>query len=230
MNMPLLLVLGLLVLAAGAALLRIARWRPERIALSLAVAVVVIGSVATAADVVDGIDKSRVQYHGTLDAGEVLSSFQPTRSAGLGDPATRFERTGNAYLSSADGEMTVPRPSATVLVLWAITQLAPWMLAAIVLVLLLPILRAAQRGDPFWEGATRRLTGVGALLLIGIPALAIFRFVVAELATEGNSVAPLVEPELTISIPDILPGIVVLVLAGVFRRGVELRELERHTI
>jgi len=125
--------------------------------------------------------------------------------------------------------MTVPRPSSLVQVLWSI-QLAPWLLAAIVLVLLFPILRAADRGDPFWDGATRRLTGVGALLLLGIPAIAILRFVVAELANEGNSLAPLVEPALTISVSHILPGVLVLVLAGIFRRGVELRDLERHTI
>jgi len=126
--------------------------------------------------------------------------------------------------------MTVPRPTKTVLVLWAIELLAPWLLAAIVLVLLVPILRAAERGDPFWEGAARRLTGIGTLLLLGIPAVAIFRYAVAEMATEGTSIAPLAEPTLTISIGHILPGVLVLVLAGVFRRGVELRELERQTI
>lgn len=230
MNVLLLVLLGLVVLAAGAALLRIARWRPGRVALLLAVVLVVVGASATAVHVVDGIDNSRVHYHGKLHADEILSSFQPTRSAGLGDPVARFERTGQAYLSSANGEMTVPRPGTAVVVLWAIEQLAPWLLAAIVLMLLLPILRAADRGDPFWDGATRRLTRIGALLLIGIPALAIFRFVVAELATDGNSVAPLVEPTLTISIGHILPGVLVLVLTSIFRRGVELRELERHTI
>ena len=63
----------LLALAAGAALLQIAHWRPERIALSLAVAVVVLGAAAAGARVVDGVDHSRVHYHGKLHAsGHIL--------------------------------------------------------------------------------------------------------------------------------------------------------------
>ncbi|CAN5655263.1 hypothetical protein BH20ACT17_BH20ACT17_20100 [soil metagenome] len=230
MNMQLLVVLLVITLVAGGGLLLIARWRPGRVALLLAVIVVVVGLAAASVDVLNGIDDSRVDYHGKLDAHEILSSFQPTRSEGLGDPVDRAKRTGMAYLSSAQGEMTVPRPSSTAQALWSIQQLAPWLLAAVVLVLMVPILRAADRGDPFWEGATRRLTWVGALLLLGIPATAILRFVAAELASEGTSVAPLVEPGLAISVGHILPGVLVLVLAGIFRRGVELRELERHTI
>jgi len=230
MNLQLLFLLLLISLAAGGGLLLIARWRPGRVALLLAVVAVVFGAAAASVGVVRGIDDSRVDYHGTLDSHEILSSFQPTKAEGLGDPVARSERTGYAYVSSAEGDMTVPRPSSLVQVLWSIQQLAPWLLAAIVLVLLFPILRAADRGDPFWDGATRRLTGVGALLLLGIPAIAILRFVVAELANEGNSLAPLVEPALTISVSHILPGVLVLALAGIFRRGVELRDLERHTI
>jgi len=230
MHLPLLVLLVPFVLVAGGALLLIARWRPERVALLLAVVVVVVGAAAATVDVVGGIDDSRVDYHAKFDAHEILSSFQPTKAEGLGDPVARFERIGYAYISSAQGEMTVPRPSTRVQVLWAIQQLAPWLLAAIVLVLLFPILRAADRGDPFWDGATRRLTAVGVLLLLGIPAIAILRFVVAELATGAVSVAPFAEATLTISIGHILPGVLVLVLAGIFRRGVELRDLERHTI
>lgn len=127
--------------------------------------------------------------------------------------------------------MTVPRAGGGVLALWSFQELAPGLLAAIVLGLLAPILRAAGRGDPFWEGATRRLTGIGSLLLVGIPTLAILRYVLAEAATTARpSSSPKAEPMLTLSLSQVLPGVLVLTLAAIFRAGVELREFERHAV
>ncbi len=127
--------------------------------------------------------------------------------------------------------MTVPRAGGGVLALWSFQELAPGLLAAIVLGLLAPILRAAGRGDPFWEGATRRLTGIGSLLLVGIPTLAILRYVLAEAATTARpSSSPKAEPMLTLSLSQVLPGALVLTLAAIFRAGVELREFERHAV
>ncbi len=135
-----------------------------------------------------------------------------------------------AHLTDAEGEATKPKADTSMLVSWAIYVLAPWLLAAIVLALVFGILRAAGRGDPFSEGAARRLNAVGILLLLGIPAIAIEGFLAAELSTEGLSTEPYVEPALTLTLSQFLPGILVLALVGIFRRGVELRDLEQHTI
>lgn len=211
-------------LVIGGALVLLGRRRPERVTLVLAIFVVVVGLTATGVEVVAGIADREIAFRGSLDAGEIRDAFSPPAER---DPqATR----GYGYLSGAEGETTRPQAGTRVLVLWSIAQLAPWLLAAIVLVLVHPILRAAGRGDPFWSGATRRLSAVGVLLLLGIPSIAIVQFLTAEAASSGTFLSPVVEPELTISIAQLLPGFLVLALVGIFRRGGELRDLERHTI
>jgi hypothetical protein len=206
------------------------RWRPERIALLLSALLIVGGLIAACFRVADGIADSRVRYHGKLDVQEVLRTFHPTGSSGLSDPMPKIRRLGDGYISAAEAEVTKPRADATVIALWSIEELAPWALGAIVLVLLVPILRAAERGDPFRAGAARRLTAIGMLLLIGIPSIVMFESLAAYTASEGRFVAPVAEPALTITLVHFLPGVLVLVLAGVFRRGAELRDFERHTI
>jgi hypothetical protein len=46
----------------------------------------------------------------------------------------------------------------------------------------------------------------------------------------GTFAWPIVEPALAVTPFHLLPGLLVLVLAGVFRQGSELRELDRHTV
>lgn len=221
----LLIALVLIALVVGCALLLVVGRRPSRAALLLAVVAVAGGGVAAGVRVVDGVAHSRIQYHGKLDVHALRRSFNPTVRG------ERLPDLGYGYISSGQAVMTVPRVGGGVLALWSIQELAPWLLAAIVLGLLAPILRAAGRGDPFWEGATRRLTGIGSLLLVGIPTLAILRYVLAEAATTARpSSSPNAEPMLTLSLSQVLPGALVLTLAAIFRAGVELREFERHAV
>jgi hypothetical protein len=56
------------------------------------------------------------------------------------------------------------------------------------------------------------------------------RCLAAEAGSSGTFSGPLPEPSLTIALTDFLPGLVPLVLAGVFRRGAELRDFEAHAI
>jgi hypothetical protein len=79
-----------------------------------------------------------------------------------------------------------------------------------------------------WHQARRRLATIGVLLQVGIPAIAILDCVAAEAASAGRFAAPTVEPTLTLSLIDILPGVLTLAVAGVLRRRVELRDLERQ--
>ena len=229
---PLVLPAILLALAAGALLLPLAQRRPERLALVVAVVVVAAGALTAAVHVIDGIGDSRADYGGKLDAGEILRTFHPTGPSGVGDPRPGTERMGFVYLTGAHGEMTRPHAGGGDLALWSLQELAPWLLAAVVLALLFPILRAADRGDPFWSDATvRRLNLVGSLLLLGIPGIALLRYLTAEaIAGGGPFAAPNADPELSLSLAQILPGVLVLTLARIFRRGVELRDLERHTV
>jgi hypothetical protein len=226
--------LPVLAVAAGVAVVAVpvARAHAERLALALAVIAVAAGSIAAVVRVVDHVSDARVTFRGKLDAGEINRTFAPTGPSGTGDPIPAAVRNGLGYLSRADGEMTRPHASGGDLLLWSIQELAPWLLAAIVLALLVPLLRAADRGDPFWSDATtRRLQAVGVLLLVGIPATALLRYLVAEsVSGAGPYAAPVASPSFSLSVAQVLPGVLVLTLARVFQRGVELRDLERHTV
>ena len=135
-----------------------------------------------------------------------------------------------ARVTAAEGDITRPRANVRQLVVWSVAELAPWVLAAFVLALLIPLLLAAERGEPFERTAARRLTRAGILLLVGIPAAAVVQFVAAEAVSVGDAVAPEAVPVLTLTVLQVLPGLIVLVLAEIFRRGAALRDLERHTI
>ena len=218
--------------AVALVLLPLAQRRPERVALAVATIVVAAGTIAAVVNVVDGIDKSRAEYRGKLDAAEIRRSFHPIGPAGVGDPRPALERRNFVYLTGAHGVMTRPHAGAGELALWSIQELAPWLLAVAVIVLLFPILRAADRGDPFWSQTTaRRLNAIGVLLLLGIPGIALLRYLAAEAISGGGpSAAPNAEPVLSLSLAQILPGVLVLTLSRIFQKGVELRDLERHTV
>jgi hypothetical protein len=217
--------------AAAALLKRLADRRPERAALVLATVVVATGAIAATVRVAEGVADARVEYQGELDVGEIRRTFHPTGPVGLGDPVPHLRRIRQGYIVEGEAVMTVPEADGTTVALWAIQELAPWLLAAVVLALLAPLLRAARRGDPFSESGPRRLAAIGLLLLVGIPGIAIVRYAAAQYASAASTfAAPTAEPTLTLSALQILPGLLVLVLAGVFRTGVELRDFERHAI
>ncbi len=219
----LLAVLLVVALVIAAALVRLGHSRPERAALVLAVVVVVVGLGATSVELAAGIADRQVDFRGELDVKDFSTPEED-------EAAREMRKEGYAYLGSLEVEMTKPKAGTNDLVMWSIGKLAPWLLATIILVLVLPILRAARRGDPFWLDATRRLNAVGMLLLLGIPALAIVQFLTAHAIVDEVASDPFPSPKLTISIGQLLPGFLVLTLVGIFRRGVELQDLERHTV
>lgn len=219
----LLLVFFPVVLGVAIVLVRLGVSRPERATLVVAVVVVVAGLGGTGVELAVGIADRQVDYRGTLDK----QDFSASRDEADRDPEATKDA---AYLSELDGEMTKPSASSPALVVWSIAKLAPWLLATIVLVLVLPILRAARRADPFWRGATARLNAIGILLLLGIPGVATAQFLAATVLSSGNAIDPFPAPKLTITLAQLLPGFLVLALVGIFRRGVELRDLESHTI
>jgi hypothetical protein len=214
----------------GSALLSAARARPERAALALAVLAVAGGGLAAGARAVDAALEERVDYRGSLSVEEILDGYASPAGGGAEKMAER-ERGSHGYLAAADGEMAVPDAGAGLVALWSLAELAPWLLAALALALLAPLVRAAERGDPFRHDAGARLSLVGSVLLIGIPAIVVLEYLVAYVADgTGASISPIATPEVTLSATHLLPGALVLVLARVFRHGAELRELERHTV
>ena len=60
--------------------------------------------------------------------------------------------------------------------------------------------------------------------------MAVVQFLAAHAVSAGNASDPIPEPQLTLTLAQLLPSFLVLALVGIFQRGVELRDLERHTI
>ncbi|HEX8083647.1 MAG TPA: hypothetical protein VF529_05100 [Solirubrobacteraceae bacterium] len=195
-------------------------------ALWLAIAAVGIGGTATAVEVVIGIDERTAHYDGRLDVEGILDTFHPARRRGESRPLGRSE----AFLDDARGTAEVHDAEGGLIATWAIVELLPWLLAAAALRAIAPVLRGADRGDPFGGDVARRLGGAGSLLLVGIPGIVVLRYLLAEWGSGGAAIAPAVEPAMTISVLHFLPGLLLLALAAVFQQGAELRELERHTV
>lgn len=204
--------------------------RPERAVLVLATIVVVSGLIGAGARVLHGIDVGEVRYSGTVDARELRmqANWDPEMFRRNGD---RIVPADMGYLAEAYGVEAMPTRDSGLLSLWAAHVLAPWVLAAIALLLLAPLLRAAERDDPFLADAARRLTAVGLLLLLALPALELLQWLVASGAQGAATYSsPAADPRIKLDLLDLLPGALVLALAGIFRRGAALREFDRHAI
>lgn len=197
--------------------------RSLRALLVLSAIALSIGLVSTVVQVVAGVAKHEVVFHGQVDADEVLRHFHPGRVPGSFPP----ERAG--YLSSAQGEMTFPDTNESALTLWVLQALAPWIFGALVLFWLSPVLRSTRNGDPFLASAAGRLRRIGFLLLIGLPLLSVVRYAGA-MAAQSYWIAPTVNFKLVLGLWQLLPGLAALALAEIFRRGHTLADLDRHTV
>jgi len=172
------------------------------------------------ADVVGG-GASRFEYHGKIDSTELYRS---------GDSQQLAIRRNVSYPTAVTGTESVPNPKGKQKLLYAVQELLPILLAIAVLALLAPLLRAAARGRPFGRSVTRRVTIMGWVLLIGLPALGAIRFLLAYSISELYYDGALVREPTAFTTTSILPGLLVLGLAVVFRRGAEMQELEEHTV
>lgn len=172
------------------------------------------------ADVVGG-GASRFEYYGKIDSSEL---YRP------GDSQQLAIRRNVSYPTAVTGKESVPNPKGKQKLLYAIQELLPILLAIAVLALLAPLLRAAARGRPFGRSVTRRVTIMGWVLLIGLPALGAIRFLLAYSISELHYDGALVREPTAFTTTSILPGLLVLGLAVVFRRGAEMQELEEHTV
>lgn len=168
-------------------------------------------------------DRVRIEYEGTLSVSGL---------GGMPRAARLAERDEVAYASGVQrATMSVPDPSRGETAMWLLTRLGPLMLWATALALLYPLLRGARRGEPFGRSVDRGLGRLGALLLVGIPAIELIGYLLAEsLASDLRFNGPAVSPTVQVSLLPLLPGLFVLVLAGAFRRGAELAELDAHTV
>jgi hypothetical protein len=138
-------------------------------------------------------------------------------------------RADATRLSAAEGDWLNPDPNESAMSLWVVQELAPWLFATLVLFWLAPIVRAARRGDPFLDRAADRLRRIGLCLLFGAPLLAFVRFTGGE-SSWGYAIAPVVTFKFEFGLAQLLPGLAVLTLAEIFRRGHALADLERHTV
>lgn len=190
----------------------------------LMLAVTIAAAAVEAYQVADvaGGGPSRIEYHGKIDPADLFPR---------GVDREHAIRTDVAYPSSVpDATESVPDPTGKQKALYALQQLLPFLLAIAVLALLAPLLRAASGSRPFGAALTRRVTIMGWLLLLGIPAAGAVRFLLAYSISELGFDGVLVHEPAAFKTAWVLPGLLVLGLAVVFRRGEELQELEEHTV
>lgn len=171
-------------------------------------------------------DTPRIEYHGTVDPADLY----PARSTGSSNERHAI-RHGAAYPSGVtEATESVPNAGGGQTALYVAQELLPVLLAIGVLALLAPLLRAARRGRPFGPALTRRVIVMGWLLLVGVSAIGAVRFLLAYSISHLQFEGALVGEPTAFTTTSILPGLLVLGLAVVFRRGAEMQELEEHTV
>lgn len=196
-----------------------------------------VGGAVEVNRVADTLGASPVllEYYGTLDAAGLQQAFNQRKAIRFHSPvvypsgATEVKVTNHTYFGDAGRAV----PSVKQKVLFVVQELLPVSLAIGVLALLAPLLRAARRGRPFGGMLTRRVAALGWLLLIGLPALDAVRFWLASSVPPVGFLrydSPPLHAAVTFDTKSIVPGLLVLGLAVIFRRGAELQELEEHTV
>lgn len=118
-------------------------------------------------------------------------------------------------------------PSAGQRWAWAIWQAAGPLLAAVGLGIVLVMLRAARTSDPFDKANLRRLQTLTALVLVGGTLVAWGGAFVRRWLLDNSAVADIVPMDFHFTFLPIIGGVLLSMLAEVWRRGVAMRtELE----
>jgi hypothetical protein len=140
------------------------------------------------------------------------------------------ERRGMSYVRELPGaQWRIMDPHPVAVVAWMLDGLLPWLLGALTLLVLRPLLRGTQAGSPFRPGIVRRLSRLGWLLIIAVPVHELLQaIVVASITYSAGFEMP--SPSFTLSALMFAPGVAALVLAGVFQRGVELQDQDALTV
>lgn len=115
-------------------------------------------------------------------------------------------------------------PSATQRWLWVLGQSALPTLAAVALYLIFRIVRSARVGDPFVRANVSRLRALAVVVGIGGLIVSAYAAWLRRWLLDGSGAAGLVAQDWTVSFLPLVAGVVVGVLAEVWRRGVAMRE------
>lgn len=138
-----------------------------------------------------------------------------------------------AHATRVTAQARVPQPAARELVMWSMLQILTPLAAMIVAALLLVVLDAARKGDPFGPRSARTIAAIGYFLLIAVPGLVGVESILSDVvsmnpAHEWIGSRPSSTP--TALLLPWVPGCAVLALAAIFRHGNALRDLDRLTV
>jgi hypothetical protein len=142
------------------------------------------------------------------------------------------ELADRAHAIGVEAEARIPNPTSQQLTLWSLQQIISPLLALVSLVLLVIVLEAARKGDPFGSRAVRALSIIGIWLFVMFPLNEALGVLLSDSVTSGALQWYGTPPKSssTLLIAPWLPGILVLAVAAVFKRGQELQEADRLTV
>ncbi|MDH5519389.1 MAG: DUF2975 domain-containing protein [Acidimicrobiia bacterium] len=149
------------------------------------------------------------------------------------EDGTRDAATGLAPVElggPVEAELSFWSPTTSQRTIWVIGQvLAPLMVAAGIW-LVFQIVRSARRGDPFTTANENRLWSLAFLVGVGGTAYQLVAGAVDMLLIQRSAAADMFAITATISFLPLIFGLLIALLAAVWRLGIELREDVEGTI
>ncbi|MDH3301857.1 MAG: DUF2975 domain-containing protein [Acidimicrobiia bacterium] len=161
-----------------------------------------------------------------IDFGDRLSRVETedgTRDAATGQPPVELGGPVEVQLSFWD-------PTESQRTIWAIDQLLAPLLVAAGIWLVLQIVRSTRRGDPFTAINEQRLWSLAVLVGVGATAYQLIAGFLHMLLIQRSAAADMFATTATISFLPLIFGLLIALLAAVWRIGIDLRDDVEATI
>lgn len=161
-----------------------------------------------------------------IDFGDRLTTIET-------DDGTRDAATGLAPVElggPVEVQLSFWDPTDSQKWIWAVAQILAPILVAAGIWIVYQIVRSARRGDPFTADNEQRLWALALLVGVGGTAVQFIDGFSRLLLIQRSAAADMFEQSATLSFLPIIFGLLIALLAAVWRLGVELREDVEATI
>lgn len=174
----------------------------------------------------DQVMNVRGEVNFPIDFGDRLSWIDT-------DDGTRDAATGQAPVElggPVEVQLSFWDPTASQRTIWAIGQVLAPLLVGAGIWLVFQIIRSTRRGDPFTATNEQRLWSLALLVGVGGTAYQLIAGFIRMLLIQRSAAADLFAVTATISFLPLVFGLLIALLAAVWRIGIDLREDVEATI
>ncbi len=174
----------------------------------------------------DAVMNVRAEVDFPVDFGDRLTWVET-------DDGTRDAATGLAPVElggPVEVALSFLDPTTSQRTIWAVSQIVAPLLVAAGIWLVLQIVRSTRRGDPFTTLNEQRLWALAALVAVGGTVHQFIAGFTHMLLIQRSAAADMFALTATLSFLPIVFGLLIALLAAVWRIGVELREDVEATI